>query len=473
MSNNFLNPYEQYKETGLFWLNKIPMHWDWLYLSQVSSQQQIKNTNNQINNVLSLSYGNIIKKKNIDFGLVPKEYNNYQIVSIGNIILRLTDLQNDKRSLRTGLVKEEGIITSAYVCLKINKQNNPSFVHYLLHSFDNLKVFYGMGGGVRQSIGFNDIRKLRLPIPPIDEQNQIVKYLDHKLENINKFIKSKKRLIVALKEQKQAVINEAVTKGLNPNTKMKSSGIEWLGDIPQHWEEKSLSQLSRVILSGLDKKSYENQKSVLLCNYVDVYKNDYITKEIDFMKATASDEEIKNLTLLKGDIIITKDSESWDDIAVPSYVAEELKNVLCAYHLAIIRTKDESINPEFLYSAFLSQYVSVQYKLKAKGVTRYGLSYQSIRDIKIFVPPLYEQEEIINLIRKTMKNVDKAIQKIQSEIDLISEYRNSLILDVVTGKVDVQGIDIDYAQEDNINIKDINKDTIELVEVIEGEECEV
>ena len=242
---------------------------------------------------------------------------------------------------------------------------------------------------------------------------------------------------------------------------MKPSGIEWLGDIPEGWEVRRLSQISKIILSGLDKKSYENQKKVKLCNYVDVYKNDYITNDLEFMIATATDNEIENYLLLKGDIIITKDSESWDDIAVPSYVDEDLQDVLCGYHLAIIRVDSLKTSGEFIYRAFLSYYVSKQYKVKAKGVTRFGISYQHIHDTNIIVPPREQQLEIADYIRIKSSQIDKSIEAIKKEISLITEYRTSLISNVVTGKVDVRHIKVEDAIEGIEDFEDLEEENID------------
>ena len=156
--------YKDYKKPAYEWLPDIPHHWQELFIQQVSHEQKNKNTGNIEGLVLSLSYGNIIRKKNVDAGLVAKDLSTYQIVDKNNIILRFTDLQNDHKSLRTGLVKERGIITSAYTC--IVPTINAAYLHYVLHSYDTQKVFYGMGGGVRQSIGFDDIRHMFVPVPP-------------------------------------------------------------------------------------------------------------------------------------------------------------------------------------------------------------------------------------------------------------------------------------------------------------------
>ena len=217
--------YNDYISTEYDWLGSIPVHWKWLYLSQICSEQNIKNTGNIEKNVLSLSYGQIIRKKNIDFGLSPKDYGTYQIVDNGNIIMRLTDLQNDHKSLRTGLVRERGIITSAYVCL--TPFENPAYLQYLLHSYDTQKYFYGLGGGVRQSIGYKDIRYVKIPFPPREEQDQIVRYLDWKVSGINRFVKliygkpsvdienNPNTLLALLLEYRTRLISDVVTGKLN------------------------------------------------------------------------------------------------------------------------------------------------------------------------------------------------------------------------------------------------------------------
>lgn len=184
------------KDSGNKWLGKIPAHWDLVYLWQICAEQKNKNSQNQENNVLSLSHGNIIRKKDLNYGLVPKDYVGYQIVEPGNIILRLTDLQNDQKSLRTALVREKGIITSAYVCLKTTQ--NPRFIQLILHVYDINKYFYGLGGGVRQSIGYQELKNMVIPIPPEEEQKKIVDFVDTKCASVGFEID---RMIEQLKQE--------------------------------------------------------------------------------------------------------------------------------------------------------------------------------------------------------------------------------------------------------------------------------
>lgn len=447
-----MTAYPEYKATGIQWLPQIPKHWDWLFLSQISEEQKIKNIAAKEKNVLSLSYGNIIRKKNLNSGLTPQDWATYQIVFPGNIILRLTDLQNDHTSLRTGLVKEQGIITSAYTCVKTS--HNSAFLHYLLHAYDIQKVFYGFGGGVRQSIGYKALRNLCFPVPSPDEQAQIVRYLDAMTVKINKLIRAKKKQIALLQEQKQAIINQAVTQGLDPNAKYQSTEVTCASLIPSTWVVRQLGKVATIILSGLDKKSYDGQQKVKLCNYVDVYRNDYITHEINFMQATASVSEIRSLSLQKGDVVITKDSESWDDIAVPAYIAEDITDLCCGYHLAILRSKNAELFSEFLFYAFQSQYVQIQHKVKAKGVTRFALGNQPIHDTVLCLPPLDEQQAIVMYIKDQCKTQDRYIAVLNEDIAKLREYQNSLISAVVTGKRDVRGLAVEDVFPEDATIDD-------------------
>ncbi len=205
-----LNPHVKMKATNIPWLKEIPEHWECVKLKMFCQDNKEKNKGNIESCVLSLSYGNIIVKKNVNFGLVPENYDSYQIVNPGNIILRLTDLQNDHKSLRTGLVKNRGIITSAYVGL-IVKNMNSEYTQLILHSYDVMKVFYGLGGGLRQSMSYTDIANIYIPVPPLSEQKQIVSYLDAKTSKIDMLIANITKEIDGIKEYKQRLISDVVT----------------------------------------------------------------------------------------------------------------------------------------------------------------------------------------------------------------------------------------------------------------------
>ena len=202
----------QQKESGIDWVGKIPCHWNSHPIYYYFAQRWHKNSLGEENNLLSLSYGRIIRKDiNATDGLLPESFNTYNIIEKDDIVLRLTDLQNDKKSLRVGIAKERGIITSAYVTLKAVKEINAVYFYYLIHAYDLMKVLYNIGGGVRQGLNYDELSKLMLIEPPIDEQNTIAAYLDEKCAEIDGCIAAKKEQISTLEAYKKSVIFEYVT----------------------------------------------------------------------------------------------------------------------------------------------------------------------------------------------------------------------------------------------------------------------
>ncbi len=207
-----LNPDVETKDSGIEWVGNIPKHWEVHPVYHYFGERKVKNSALKEQNLLSLSYGKIIRK-DIDTlgGLLPASFNTYNIVEPDDIIIRPTDLQNDKRSLRTGLVTEHGIITSAYIDLMPKANVNSKYFHYLLHSYDVTKVFYNMGNGVRQGLNYSEFAKLMVFAPPTQEQQEIVDYLDTKSDEINTIISEKKNQIETLEQYKKSLIYEYVT----------------------------------------------------------------------------------------------------------------------------------------------------------------------------------------------------------------------------------------------------------------------
>lgn len=208
-----LDPDVEMKDSGVEWIGSIPNTWSVVFLSSVVSERKHKNKGMKENNLLSLSYGNVVRKSiNTSDGLLPANFEGYNIIELGDIVLRLTDLQNDHTSLRTGLCKEKGIITSAYVTLNVdNDIFSSEYLHYLLHSFDCCKGFYGMGSGVRQGLNYEGIKKIEVLMPEKNEQQQIADYLDNKCEQIDSLIAIKQQKIKKLRQYKKSLIFEYVT----------------------------------------------------------------------------------------------------------------------------------------------------------------------------------------------------------------------------------------------------------------------
>jgi type I restriction enzyme, S subunit len=228
----------------------------------------------------------------------------------------------------------------------------------------------------------------------------------------------------------------------------RPSRARWLGDIPEHWNTRKLKFLASIRNSNVDKKSHDDERKVELCNYVDVYYNEYITDSIDFMHATASIDEIRRFSLRKGDVLITKDSETWDDIAVPAFVDQTLDNVLCGYHLAQIRPKVDLLDGEYLFRAFASHAIRDQFRVAANGITRFGLSRDDISGAVFPVPPLEEQQNIAMFLRSETGRIDGLVAGLTADtssgglvtqlVRLLSEQREAIVSAAVTGKIDVR-----------------------------------
>lgn len=211
-----------------------------------------------------------------------------------------------------------------------------------------------------------------------------------------------------------------------------SSGSPWLRDLPSHWKARRLKFVARSQPSNVDKKSAEGEVSVRLCNYVDVYKNDYITQNLDFMQATAEPAELAKFRLRLGDVLITKDSEEWNDIAVPAFVTQDFEDVACGYHLSQVRPRVNAMDGEYLFRAFRASGVAEQFQVRANGVTRFGLAAGAIGDVTFPVPPIEEQRSIAAFLRHETSRIDALIDKKQRLIELLAEKRIALIGHVVT-----------------------------------------
>ena len=298
--------------------------------------------------------------------------------------------------------------------------------------------------------------------PPISEQTAIVRFLDHADRRIQRYIRVKQKLIGLLEEQKQAIIHQSVTGRIDvrtgqPYPAYKPSGVEWLGDVPTHWKARRLRNLVVIRVSNVDKHTRNGENLVRLCNYVDVYNNEFIDQHMNFMLATATRREIKRFRLKREDVLITKDSESWNDIAVPALVTETASDLVCGYHLALLRPRLDELVGSYLLRSLQSKGVCHQFHIEAKGVTRYGLTHNGIKSVWLPLPPLSEQSAIAHFLDATTVTIDDVIARAKREINLLQEYRTRLVADVVTGKLDVRAAaatlpEVDpLAGEDNLN----------------------
>lgn len=432
----------QLKPSGVKWLGDVPVHWEVCKL-----KQKIKINNS----TLSESTDPYFEFSYIDIGSVdsgrlserPQKLQFYASPSRARRIVENGDtiVSTVRTYLKATWFAEnisDVICSTGFAVLTPGRDLSPKFVSYVAQSnvFTD-QVTADSVGVAYPAISDTRLGSLFLCVPPLDEQAAIVEYLDYINVRVSEYINAKRRLIAVLEEEKEVIINQAVTRGLDSSVRLRPSGVRWLGDVPVHWEVRRLATVSELRVSNVDKHSKEGEASVRLCNYVDVYKNDRIASVMPFMTATASMDEIEKFRLNKDDVLITKDSEIWEDIGVPAWVTESADDLLSGYHLAILRP-DKEILGSYLALACRTKTIALQFSIKANGVTRYGLARSDIRSVRIPLPPLPEQRAVVSYVAESTSNIDSTITRARRQIELLQEYRTRLIADVVTGKLDVR-----------------------------------
>ena len=427
--------YPAYKDSGVAWLGEVPGHWEITPLYAVATERDESNAGMLQDNLLSLSYGKIVNKDiNSNDGLLPESFETYQIVRCDDIVFRLTDLQNDKRSLRSALVKQDGIITSAYLAIQPNDAN-AYYLSYLFRSYDTTKVFYSMGGGLRQSMKFSDMKRLPTLLPPPEEQTAIATFLDHETARIDALVAEQERLIALLQEKRQAVISHAVTKGLNPHAPMKDSGVEWLGEVPGHWEVRRIRDLSSFLTSGprgwSERISEEGAKFIQSGDLTDE-----LSIAFDEAKRVAvnDDAEAARTKLADGDVVVCITGAKTGNVALCGVVPED---AYVNQHLCLIRPRPD-ILPDLL-AIYLKSDAGQRHFAVAQYGLKQGMSLENIKETPVLVPPIHEQRQIVEIARSTSVSIGALITAARTAITLLQERRTALVSAAVTGQIDVRG----------------------------------
>ena len=428
--------YSEYKESDQQWLGKIPSHWKILPGKAIFEENKSRNKDNQENFVLSLSYGKIIPKKDINEGLVPDNYSSYQIVKPGYIIVRCTDLQNDKVSLRTGLVQHTGIISGAYLGLIPKDKYSSSFLQYLLFDWDISKELYRYGSGLRQSLSWEDIKYLLLPIPPKEEQEAIVAYLDKVTTDIDKAIAAKERIIASLEERRKIIITHAVTRGINPDAPLKDSGIDWLGEIPVHWKIRKLKSLAEI-KGRIGFRGYTNEDMVeegegaitlspsnVNNGIVEYDKCSYLSWHKYY--------ESPEIMVEEGHLLFVKTGSSYGKTGIVNHLPKE-----ATINPQFSLIKPQKIDSKFLNFTFATDYLKSQVESGVIGSTIPTISQAKIKNFQILVPPTEEQKVILNKLENMLSPIEEAITQQKKLIELLRERKNIIINETVTGKVKV------------------------------------
>ena len=416
-----INSNESGIDSGSEWLGNVPFSWSMVLLSQVVSQVKNKNSDLSEKNLLSLSYGKI-KRKPIDTteGLLPASFDGYNIIEANDIVLRLTDLQNDHTSLRVGISTEKGIITSAYITMRPKNSKTAKFLYYLLHTFDVRKGFYGMGSGVRQGLNYGEVKRLKIPFPAEDEQVAIANFLDNEIMRVDSIISEAKASIEEYKCWKASIIYEAVTKGLDPSVEMKDSGVEWIGKIPSNWTTKSI----KYVMQESKERTATGTEEMLS-----------VTQKYGIIKS--SDATISNPST---------STEDWRIVHIGYIVFNKYKahsgvffvsplEGIVTFNYCVYRCFPDNCAKYFEYQfktpRCIGEFIT---HMKGVGDSISPLYTTELYKIKVIVPPIEEQLRIVEYLNIQCSKIDAIISEKESLVADLESYKKSLIFEVVTGK---------------------------------------
>ena len=386
---------------------------------------------------MQFKYGEIIQKPTNGKELTDKDrelLEKYTVVAPGDIVVNGLNLNYDLKSFRIAKVREDGIITSAYIVLRPRNGANASYYNYYLKALDFQKIFHGMGVGIRLTLSYNELRSILLPVPLTNEQQRIADYLDRKCAEIDSLVELQEQMIVQLTDYKQSVITEAVTKGLNPEAELIPSGIDWIGNVPRTWKIVKLSLLTTKIGSGSTPTGgasiYVNEGVKFLRSQnvffegLDLSEVAHITDEID--------EEMKGTRVMPGDVLINITGGS---IGRCYYVDNSLGRANVNQHVSIIRPS--KIDTHFLKYYLQSFVGQLQVSLLQNGGNREGLSAVALNNFKILLPTKEEQCAISKHLDIKCHEIDSLIELKRQKIETLKEYKKSVIFEAVTGKTNI------------------------------------
>ena len=416
------------KDNGIKWVGEIPDNWDSVPIYYVSQEVRKKNNNISQKVALKFTYGTIVRKKNFSIeedSSLRKTIENYKVVKPKDIVINGLNLNFDFVTQRVGFVTFPGAITSAYIVIRAKNNINEKYLLYLLKSYDSVKAFHNMGGGVRKILNFSILSKIKIPFPPMKEQKRIADFLDKKCGQIDKLLTQINDEIEQLKVYRNSLIAEAVTKGLDSNVSMKDSGIEWVGSIPEYWK---VVPVYKLFNERKNKNIAGREQNLLSLSYGKVKQRD-INAKGGLLPANFNTYNIVE----DGDIIIRPTDLQNDQHSLRTGLVKEHGIITSAYiDLAPLPNTNSAYYHYLLHSYDIEK---VFYNM-GNGV-RQGLNYSEFSKLKVLVPSDREMSNIVNYLDQKNSKLDSLVEKKQQQLNLLKEYKNSLIYEYVTGKKQV------------------------------------
>ena len=435
-----MSRYAEYREVNLPWLKAVPAHWEIRRNKNIfTEQKEIVGERSADYTLLSLTLNGIIPRDMDGGGKFPESFDKYKIVKNGDMAFCLFDIDETPRTV--GLSGYNGMLTGAYTIMRVSNIN-ARFIYYYYFALDNGKMLRPLYTGLRKTININTFQSTKVPVPPREEQDQIVRFLDWKVSSINKLINIKKKEIKAINALKRSIISHVITHGLMPDVPMKYSGVRWLGDIPAQWQTIKLKRVTKV----------RNEKGIYTPNSEDKYIGlENIKGYSNNISITSSEHDVSVQCIChSGDLMFSKLRPYLAKTVIVPY------NCFCTGEMMVISAFNGDmrfLRYVMLHERFIDSVNSSTYGAK---MPRANSSY--ILNMQVPIPQVDEQQKIADYIDEKVLQIDMATKKYEQIIDDLQVLKTRLISDTVTGKIDVRGIEIpeyEFMDEDIDNADEI------------------
>lgn len=446
-----MQEYADYTSVPTAWLTELPSHWDCKKIGSLFSERKTKVSDKDFQ---PLSVAKIGVVPQLETAVKTDAGDNRKLVRAGDFVI---NSRSDRKG-SCGVSELDGSVSLINIVLTPRSQWNAKYVHYLMRSQPFSEEYYRYGRGIVSDLWttrFSEMKNILLPIPSRSEQDQIVRFLDWKVSMINRLINTKRKEIKAVDAMKRSMVSSAVTRGLNPGTPMKFSGVKWLGDIPEHWETIKLRQLLHPV-------SIKNHPELPLLSVV--REQGVIVRDVTDKEANHNyiPEDLSGYKMVKKGQFAMNKMKAWQG----SYGISDYTGIVSPAYFIFDVSFD---NLEYFHYAIRSK-VYVNFFAQASDGIRVGqwdLQMDKMKEIPFIVPPADEQVAIVEYIKQTLPRYDVAIEKLTAEVETLEEYKAKLIADVVTGKIDVRDIEIpdyEFVDEDDDSDSDSEEDVEETEE---------
>ena len=423
------------KDSGIEWIGQIPTNWDVVPHKRV--MHKVKEICEQYNgeDIISLTMNGVIKRDLTAGGKMPTSFDGYQYVKPNDLLLCLFDIDVTPRCV--GVVKDYGVTSPAYSRFVMHDGYYNAYYDYLLRAIDDDKVFVHLSKNLRSSLTESDFGVIKTCVPSLAEQKRIVTFLDAQCAEIDAVLEKTRASIEEYKKLKQAVITQAVTKGIRGDRPMKNSGIEWIGDIPESWEVSSVRYIGQL-QNGISKGGEFFGKGFPFVSYGDVYKNYELPHSVSGLIDTTEDERA-TYSVEYGDIFFTRTSETIEEVGFSCVCKRSIPNATFAGFIIRLRPfcADEKILTDYAKYYFRGEHIRAYLVKEMNLETRASLGQTLLKGMSVIVPPKSVQKEIAEYLDDKCADIDALVAKKQQYLTEIENYKKSLIYEYVTGKKEI------------------------------------